>query len=91
MPVLIVEASALGALIFGEPQAGEISERLSEGIMVAPALIWFELASICLKKKINYHRPCRWFWGTTTPDLVIRCCPSRAEVALLLVDLRAVL
>jgi predicted nucleic acid-binding protein len=50
MPVLIVDASALGALIFGEPQAGEIAERLSEGIMVAPALIWFELASICLKK-----------------------------------------
>jgi predicted nucleic acid-binding protein len=50
MPVLIVDASALGALIFGEPQAGEIAERLSEGMMVAPALIWFELASICLKK-----------------------------------------
>jgi predicted nucleic acid-binding protein len=50
MPVLIVDASALGALIFGEPQAGEIAERLTEGIMVAPALIWFELASICLKK-----------------------------------------
>lgn len=50
MPVLIVDASALGALIFGEPQANKIAERLSEGPMAAPSLIWFELASICLKK-----------------------------------------
>lgn len=50
MAVLIVDASALGALIFGEPKADAIAEKLSEGPMVAPALIWFELASICLKK-----------------------------------------
>ena len=50
MAVQIVDASALGALIFGEPRAAAIAERLSEGPLVAPALIWFELASICLKK-----------------------------------------
>jgi predicted nucleic acid-binding protein len=50
MPVLIVDASAVGAMIFGEPQAQEIAERLSEGPLAAPALVWFELASICLKK-----------------------------------------
>jgi predicted nucleic acid-binding protein len=50
MPVLIVDASALGAMIFGEPKAGEMAQGLSEGLLVAPALIWFELASICLKK-----------------------------------------
>ena len=46
MPVLIVDASAVGGLIFGEPQAKEIAEKLSRGPMAAPALIWFELASM---------------------------------------------
>jgi predicted nucleic acid-binding protein len=50
MPVTVVDASALGALVFGEPRAEEISARLSGGQMVAPALLWFELASICMKK-----------------------------------------
>lgn len=54
MAVLIVDASALGALIFGEPRAKAMAERLSEGPLVAPALIWFELASICLKKIIAH-------------------------------------
>ena len=36
-------------------------------------------------EEINYHRPRRWFsWGTTTPDNVIRCCPSIISTALLL-------
>jgi predicted nucleic acid-binding protein len=54
MPVIVVDASALGALVFGEPRAEEISARLSGAQMVAPALLWFELASICMKK-INAH------------------------------------
>ena len=48
--ILVVDASALGALIFGEPQAEEMASRLKGGSMVAPTLFWFELASICLKK-----------------------------------------
>ncbi len=48
--ILVVDASALGALIFGEPQAEEMAFRLEGGTMVAPTLLWFELASICLKK-----------------------------------------
>ena len=48
--ILVVDASALGALIFGEPQAEEMASRLESGTMVAPTLFWFELASICLKK-----------------------------------------
>jgi len=48
--ILVVDASALGALIFGEPQAEEMASRLESGTMVAPTLFWFELTSICLKK-----------------------------------------
>ena len=54
MSVRVVDASAVGALIFGEPKAEKISEALSDKPLAAPALIWFELASICLKK-INTH------------------------------------
>lgn len=50
MPVRIVDASALGALVFGEPKAEEIAKTLEDSPMAAPALIWFELASICLRK-----------------------------------------
>jgi predicted nucleic acid-binding protein len=50
MPVRIVDASALGALVFGEPKAEEIAGVLGGSPLAAPALIWFELASICLQK-----------------------------------------
>jgi len=50
MPVRVVDASALGALFFGEPKAEEIARTLGDFPMAAPALIWFELASICLHK-----------------------------------------
>jgi len=50
MSVLVIDASALGALVFGEPKADKISKTLSDETMAAPPLIWFELASICLKK-----------------------------------------
>ena len=50
MPVRIVDASALGALVFGEPKAEEIAKTLGDSPLAAPALIWFELVSICLRK-----------------------------------------
>lgn len=50
MPVRVVDASALGALLFGEPEAEEISARLSDATLLAPTLLAFELASVALKK-----------------------------------------
>lgn len=50
MPVRVVDASALGALIFGETKAEEVARTLGDSPLAAPALIWFELASICLRK-----------------------------------------
>ena len=50
MDVRVVDASALGALIFGEPDAQKIADMLSGGLLIGPALLPFELASICLKK-----------------------------------------
>ncbi len=50
MVVKVIDASALAALLFGEPEAEEVVERLGESRLVAPALVHFELASVCLKK-----------------------------------------
>lgn len=50
MRVRVVDASALGALVFGEPKAEEVATALGGGPMVAPPLLWFEATSICLKK-----------------------------------------
>ncbi|MGE5856719.1 MAG: type II toxin-antitoxin system VapC family toxin [Syntrophaceae bacterium] len=50
MSVHVVDASALGALVFGEPQADAVAARLDRGPLAAPVLIRFELANICLKK-----------------------------------------
>lgn len=50
MNVRVVDASALGAIVFGEPRAHEIASALSRTVLIAPALLPFEMASICLKK-----------------------------------------
>ncbi len=54
MRVKVVDASALGALLFGEPKAEEVARALGDAPLAAPALLWFEAASICLKK-VNAH------------------------------------
>jgi predicted nucleic acid-binding protein len=56
MPVRVVDASALGALVFGEPKAEEMANVLSTGTIVAPALLWFELASIALRKMVIHPK-----------------------------------
>lgn len=54
MPVEVVDASALGAVLFVEPEADRVAARIDAGTLVAPALLDFELASICLKKLRRY-------------------------------------
>ena len=50
MRVKVVDASALGALLFAEPDADDVLNELSDVMLIAPSLIHYELASICLKK-----------------------------------------
>ena len=54
MAVKVVDASALGALLFGEPGAREVARRLQGHRLVAPHLLPFELASIGRKKAIRH-------------------------------------
>jgi predicted nucleic acid-binding protein len=48
--VKVVDASALAALLFAEPEAETIAERLEGARLVAPSLLDFELANVCLTK-----------------------------------------
>ena len=50
MPVKVIDASAFAAILFSEPEAREVAERLRGSRLVAPALLPFEVASVCLKK-----------------------------------------
>jgi predicted nucleic acid-binding protein len=50
MPVKIVDASAVAALLFGEPEGAAVAERLRGFDLAAPTLLPFEIASVCLKK-----------------------------------------
>jgi predicted nucleic acid-binding protein len=48
--VKVVDASAVAALLFGEPEAEAIAKRFGGAKLVAPSLLVFELANVCLVK-----------------------------------------
>ena len=50
MSVKVVDASAVAALLFGEPEAAAVADRLRGFELAAPTLLPFEIASVCLKK-----------------------------------------
>ena len=50
MPVKVVDASAVSALLFAERDAEEIANRIRGHSLASPALLTFEVASVCLKK-----------------------------------------
>ncbi len=50
MSLFVVDASALAAVLFGEPESSAVEERLTGAAMVAPTLLRYELGSTCLKK-----------------------------------------
>ncbi len=54
--IKVVDASALAALLFGEPEAEAIAERLTNAQLVAPGLLAFELANVCLIKARRYPK-----------------------------------
>ena len=50
MDVKVVDASALGAIIFKEPEREKIARRLEGARLVAPALLGFEIVNACVTK-----------------------------------------
>ena len=54
MDAEVVDASALAALLFGEPDAERVAELMGAASLFAPSLVRYELASVCLKKTRRY-------------------------------------
>jgi predicted nucleic acid-binding protein len=52
--VVVVDASALAALLFGEPDAEAVATQLADRQLTAPTLLRYELASVFLKKVRRY-------------------------------------
>jgi predicted nucleic acid-binding protein len=52
--VVVVDASALAALLFGEPDAPVVSAALDRHALAAPTILRYELASVYLKKLKRY-------------------------------------
>ena len=55
MPAIVIDASALAAVVFDEPEGRDVAARLDRAEHVdAPGLLWYEMASVCAKK-IHRH------------------------------------
>lgn len=58
MVVKVIDASALAAIIFVEPDGKKVTREIEGCELVAPFLLPFELANVCLTKQRRYptHR-----------------------------------
>lgn len=54
MGVRVVDASALGTILFGEPRGSETTGRLRGHRLAAPDLVVYEVGNICWKKCRRY-------------------------------------
>jgi predicted nucleic acid-binding protein len=58
MDAAVVDASALGAIVFNEPEGPALAQRLGGAALVAPGLLLYEIANVCVTK-IRRHRHLR--------------------------------
>lgn len=79
----VVDASALGAIAFGEAEAASVLGKLAEAELVAPRLLLFELGNIAWKKATREP-------GKSGLILEALALALRAPITLLEVDLLAV-
>ncbi|MGH8503940.1 MAG: type II toxin-antitoxin system VapC family toxin [Gammaproteobacteria bacterium] len=56
MSIKVIDASALAALVFNEPQSDEVAKDLVGARLVAPVLLFYEMASVCHKKIAFYPK-----------------------------------
>ena len=61
MPVKVIDASALASVLFDEPESDAVIAAIGRSSLVAPQLIEFEVASVCLKKIRAHPRQRRMF------------------------------
>jgi predicted nucleic acid-binding protein len=55
MAVTVIDASAIGAILFNEPEGPSVARRLGGATLLAPSLLVYEVANICVSK-MRRHR-----------------------------------
>jgi len=88
MKRVVVDASAMAAVVFGEPRAGEVAERLDGALVHAPTLLAYELANVAWKKARRDARCapaiCRALADAFDDGTgIVWCSVSHADVALI--------
>lgn len=58
MPARVVDASALAAVLFGEPEGDRVAKALGAGPLFAPTLLGYEIATVAVTK-IRRHPEAR--------------------------------
>ena len=84
MAAIVIDASALAAVAFAEPSSADVAAELAGAErVVAPPLLWFELANICWKKVARHPNQREWLLRRLTRALDL-------SVELIQVDYREV-
>ena len=55
MPSVVVDASAIAAVLFGEPSADEVAERLGSAQLAAPSLLPYEIVSVTVRTRLTAY------------------------------------
>jgi predicted nucleic acid-binding protein len=56
MAVRVVDSSAVAAVVFGEPEGPEVAERIRGHQLVAPGLLPYEVANVCVTKARRHSK-----------------------------------
>lgn len=85
---VVVDASALAAILFGEPEGEAVAARIGDRDMVAPGLIRYELANVCSKKIRAYPGQRRALFGSLAmiDQLRLHELPVDLEAVLVLAE-----
>ena len=70
-PVVVVDASALAAVAFLEPEAGAVLARLENRQLVAPTLLAYELTNTALSKLRRHPGDFAIYWSEVDHEAVL--------------------
>jgi len=55
--IIVIDASALGAILFGEPDAEIVEQHISDSLLIAPDILDYEITNIAFKKWRKQEMP----------------------------------
>jgi len=75
---VVVDASAIAAIMFGEPEGPELTAHLQDETLLAPALLDYELVAVALRKARK--RPEAALFLLASLDVALRLPITRVAV-----------